>query len=199
MTDIVTIPGGVTGPALQTTQIINAKWNNAQEWFERAFEFGDGIKGDVGTAAQIPLPSLDSAIEQVTPPEGLEFDDPDAAFAFFNEKNAELTALVNETFDKMVGIAFPDMTLLADAMRSFTTHCVAGIGINAERMETYVQTSLMLVTALSPHIGYDQAARIAKHAHAHGSTLREAALELGLVSAEQFDAWVNPRNMLGNG
>ena len=89
--------------------------------------------------------------------------------------------------------------LLADAMRSFTTHCVAGIGINAERMETYVQTSLMLVTALSPHIGYDQAARIAKHAHAHGSTLREAALELGLVSAEQFDAWVNPRNMLGNG
>lgn len=130
MTDIVTIPGGATGPALQTTQIINAKWNNAQKWFERAFEFGDGIKGEVGTAEQIPLPlqSLDSAIEQVTPPEGLKLDGPDAAFAFFNEKNAELTALVNEkntemtalvneTFDKMVGIAFPDMTLLADAMR----------------------------------------------------------------------------------
>ena len=117
MTDIVTIPSGVTGPALQTTQIINAKWKNAQEWFERAFEFGEGIKGDVGTAAQMPPPSLDSDIKQVTKPEGLEFDDPDAAFAFFNEKNAELTALVNETFDKMVGIAFPDMTLLADAMR----------------------------------------------------------------------------------
>ena len=87
--------------------------------------------------------------------------------------------------------------LLADVMRSFTTHCVAGIAVNTERMEAYVQSSLMLVTALTPHIGYDQSAQIAKHAHTHGTPLREAALALGFVSAEQFDAWVQPRDMLG--
>jgi fumarate hydratase class II len=87
--------------------------------------------------------------------------------------------------------------LLADAMRSFTQHCVAGIAINAERMEAYVQSSLMLVTALTPHIGYDQSAQIAKSALANESTLREAALALGFVTAEQFETWVNPRKMLG--
>ena len=89
--------------------------------------------------------------------------------------------------------------LMADAMRSFTQHCVAGIAINAERMEAYVQSSLMLVTALTPHIGYDKSAQIAKHAHANGGTLREAALALGFVTAQQFDEWVNPRKMLGEG
>ena len=87
--------------------------------------------------------------------------------------------------------------LLTDVMRSFTTHCVAGISANTERMEAYVQSSLMLVTALTPHIGYDQSAQIAKHAHADGGTLREAALKLGFVTAQQFDDWVNPRKMLG--
>jgi fumarate hydratase class II len=87
--------------------------------------------------------------------------------------------------------------LLADAMRSFTQHCVAGITVNAQRVEAYLQSSLMLVTALTPHIGYDRSAQIAKHAQAQGSTLREAALALGFVNAEQFDAWVNPRHMLG--
>lgn len=87
--------------------------------------------------------------------------------------------------------------LLADALRSFTRHCVAGISSNPERMEAYVQNSLMLVTALTPHIGYDKAAQIAKHAHAAGGTLREAALALGFVTAQQFDDWVNPRKMLG--
>ena len=87
--------------------------------------------------------------------------------------------------------------LLADAMRSFARHCVAGITVDAARVEQLLQGSLMLVTALAPHIGYDRAAQIAKHAHAHGSTLREAALALGAVSAAQFDAWVDARRMLG--
>ena len=89
------------------------------------------------------------------------------------------------------------MRLLADAMHGFTQHCLAGITANAARMEDLLQSSLMLVTALTPHIGYDRAARIAKYAHDHGSTLRAAALAVGSVSAEQFDAWVDPSQMLG--
>jgi len=87
--------------------------------------------------------------------------------------------------------------LLADAMHSFTQHCVAGIIVDAARVEQLMQSSLMLVTALAPHIGYERAAQIAKHAHAQGSTLREAALALGAVSAQQFDTWVDARQMLG--
>ena len=87
--------------------------------------------------------------------------------------------------------------LLADAMRSFTEHCVAGIRVNQARVEELLQSSLMLVTALAPHIGYERAAQIAKQAHQSGSSLRETALALGGVSAEQFDAWVDPRSMLG--
>lgn len=87
--------------------------------------------------------------------------------------------------------------LLADAMRSFTRHCVVGIQVNEARVSELLENSLMLVTALAPHIGYDRAAQIAKHANKHQTTLREAALELGIVSAEQFDAWVDPRQMLG--
>ena len=87
--------------------------------------------------------------------------------------------------------------LLADAMRSFNQHCVAGILVNEARVAQLLQGSLMLVTALAPHIGYDRAAQIAKHAHQHGTTLREAALWLGDVSADQFDAWVDARLMLG--
>ena len=89
------------------------------------------------------------------------------------------------------------LRLLADAMRSFTLHCVAGIQVNAARVDELLRRSLMLVTALVPHIGYDRAAQIAKHAQRHGTSLREAALALGSVSAEQFDAWVDPRQMLG--
>ena len=66
-----------------------------------------------------------------------------------------------------------------------------------DRIEHNVKNSLMLVTALNPHIGYDNAAKIAKLAHANGTTLREAALELGLVTSEQFDEWVRPENMVG--
>jgi len=89
------------------------------------------------------------------------------------------------------------LRLLSDAMESFARHCVAGIVVNAQRVEQLVHSSLMLVTALTPHIGYDRAAKIAKHAHAQGSTLREAALALGAVTGEQFDAWVDAARMLG--
>ena len=88
--------------------------------------------------------------------------------------------------------------LLADAMHSFTQHCVVGIQVNEARVQELLNSSLMLVTALAPHIGYDRAAQIAKHAHKHHATLREAALAMGAVSAEQFDAWVDPRQMLGS-
>ena len=86
--------------------------------------------------------------------------------------------------------------LLADAMRSFTRHCVAGIGVDTVRVAALLQGSLMLVTALAPHIGYERAAHIAKAAHAQGISLRDAALANGAVSAEQFDAWVDARRML---
>ncbi|MGK2900797.1 MAG: class II fumarate hydratase [Burkholderiaceae bacterium] len=89
------------------------------------------------------------------------------------------------------------MRLLADGARSFEEHCARGIEANRARIAELVQRSLMLVTALNPHIGYDRAAKIAKAAHAQGSTLREAALAAGFVTAEQFDAWVRPEAMVG--
>jgi fumarate hydratase class II len=87
--------------------------------------------------------------------------------------------------------------LLADGCRSFDEHCARGIEANEDRIRELVERSLMLVTALSPHIGYDRAAEIAKKAHREGSTLREAALALGYVKAEDFDRWVRPESMLG--
>jgi fumarate hydratase class II len=87
--------------------------------------------------------------------------------------------------------------LLADGMASFNGHCALGIAPNIERIGELVEQSLMLVTALNPHIGYDRAAEIAKKAHRDGTTLREAALASGHVSAEQFDQWVVPGEMTG--
>ncbi len=87
--------------------------------------------------------------------------------------------------------------LLADAMASFDAHCARGIEVNRPRVAELVSRSLMLVTALSPHIGYDRAAAIAKHAHHAGLTLREAALALGDVTGEEFDAWVQAGEMTG--
>jgi len=87
--------------------------------------------------------------------------------------------------------------LLATGMDSFVTHCIAGLEPNEARIAELVDRSLMLVTALAPVIGYDNAAKIAKHAHQTGSTLREAALDLGLVDAETFDRVVRPEAMLG--
>ena len=85
--------------------------------------------------------------------------------------------------------------LLADGCRSFEEHCVRGIEPDAARIRELLERSLMLVTALSPHIGYDRAAEIAKKAHKEGTTLREAALALGYVKAEDFDRWVRPEAM----
>jgi fumarate hydratase, class II len=87
--------------------------------------------------------------------------------------------------------------LLADGMRSFNDHCAVGIAPNRERIAELVGRSLMLVTALNPHIGYDKAAAIAKKAHREGSSLRDAAVASGYVSAAQFDQWVVPADMAG--
>jgi fumarate hydratase class II len=85
--------------------------------------------------------------------------------------------------------------LLADAAVSFTDHCVVGIRANEARIRQLMENSLMLVTALAPHIGYDKAAEIAKAAHAHGTTLREEAIKLGYVTGAEFDRVVKPRRM----
>jgi len=87
--------------------------------------------------------------------------------------------------------------LLADAAVSFTDKCVVGIEPNRARIEELLRNSLMLVTALNPHIGYDNAAKIAKKAHRDGTSLKQAALALGLTTAEQFDRWVRPEDMVG--
>ncbi len=85
--------------------------------------------------------------------------------------------------------------LLGDACSSFDAHCAAGLEPNRAEIDRKLHGSLMLVTALSPHLGYDAAAKIAKHAHAKGLSLRDAAIALGLVTGEQFDAWVRPEQM----
>src|SRR5512134_2865758 len=87
--------------------------------------------------------------------------------------------------------------LLADGCRSFEEHCARGIEPDQARIRQLVEGSLMLVTALAPHIGYDRAAEIAKKAHRDGSTLREAALALGYVSAADFEQWVRADQMIG--
>jgi len=95
----------------------------------------------------------------------------------------------------MIANALASARLLADGMHHFDEYCARGIEPNAARIEDLLQRSLMLVTALAPHIGYDKAAAIAHKAHHEGSTLREAALALGQVSAQDFDRWVVPQAM----
>ena len=89
--------------------------------------------------------------------------------------------------------------LIGDACVSFNENCVKGIEADRARINGLMQQSLMLVTALNPHIGYDNAAKVAKRAYAENTTLKEAAVALGLLSPEQFDAWVRPENMVGPG
>jgi len=91
------------------------------------------------------------------------------------------------------------LSLIADASVSFADNCVVGITANKERINTLMQESLMLVTALNPHIGYDNATKIAKNAHKKGLTLVQSATELGIVTKEQFEEWVRPENMIGSG
>jgi fumarate hydratase, class II len=85
--------------------------------------------------------------------------------------------------------------LIHDACHGFVEYCISGIELNREQIDHYLKNSLMLVTALNPHIGYDKAAKIAKHAHQKKISLREAAVELGLLSAEDFDKFVKPEEM----
>jgi len=86
--------------------------------------------------------------------------------------------------------------LLADACNSFSLRCAAGIEPNYKRIKEHLDNSLMLVTALNPHIGYEKAAQIAIKAHREDMSLREAALALGFVTGEQFDTWVRPEDMI---
>jgi fumarate hydratase class II len=92
---------------------------------------------------------------------------------------------------------FQSVQLITEGCESFRANCVVGITPRRERIGENLENSLMLVTALNPHIGYDNAAKIAKHAHQKGLTLRAASIELGLVTGEQFDAWVRPETMVG--
>ncbi len=91
------------------------------------------------------------------------------------------------------------LALLTDAMRSFTKHCLKGLKLNTQNIETNKNNSLMLVTALAPHIGYDKAAQIANYAHKHGLTLKEAAMELKVLSSEDFETYVRPETMIAPG
>lgn len=95
----------------------------------------------------------------------------------------------------MISALLESATLLADACRSFNNHCAIGIEPNMEKIDTNLNNSLMLVTALNPHIGYDRAAQIAKKAHADNSSLKAAALKLGYMTEKEFDEWVVPEEM----
>lgn len=96
----------------------------------------------------------------------------------------------------MIYNVLQSIRLIADGCNSFTDNCVVGIEANEARIEKLLNESLMLVTALNPHIGYDNAAKIAKKAHEDGSTLKEAGMELGLLTEEQFKDWIKPLDMI---
>ena len=97
----------------------------------------------------------------------------------------------------MIHAFLESATLLGDACKSFTDHCVIGIEPNTQRINEHLKNSLMLVTALNTHIGYEKAAKIAKKAHEENKTLKEAALELELLTEEEFEKWVKPEEMVG--
>ncbi len=116
----------------------------------------------------------------------------DAAVAFAGSQgNFQLNVYKPVMLDNLLTAA----TLLAEAIRSFNDHCAVGIEPNLPRIRQHLEDSLMLVTALSPHIGYEKSAEIALHALRTGTSLREAARELGHLTEEQFDAWVDPAAM----
>lgn len=97
----------------------------------------------------------------------------------------------------MVANVLRSITLISDSVMSFTDNCVIGTQANEKRISQLLNESLMLVTALNPHIGYDAAAKIAKTAHKNGTTLKAAAVDSGLLTSEQFDQWVRPQDMIG--
>ncbi|MCC6874682.1 MAG: class II fumarate hydratase, partial [Sandaracinaceae bacterium] len=118
----------------------------------------------------------------------------DAAIGFAaSQGNFELNV-----FKPVIAYNFlQSVRLLADVCQSFDEHCARGIEPNREVITRHVQSSLMLVTALNPEIGYDNAAKVAKKAHKEGTTLKEAALALGLLTGAEFDALVRPEEMCG--
>ena len=97
----------------------------------------------------------------------------------------------------MIHNVLQSIRLIADSAVSFTDHCIAGIEPNRKHIDQLLRNSLMLITALAPKIGYDNAAKIAKTAHKNGTTLREEAVKSGLISAEDFDRIVRPEDMIG--
>ncbi|KAL3936428.1 MAG: hypothetical protein SGARI_002560 [Bacillariaceae sp.] len=97
----------------------------------------------------------------------------------------------------MVANLLQSARLIGDASKCFTENCVDGLTVNKERVEELMYASLMLVTALNPHIGYDKASEIAKKAHKAGTTLKEAAVASGYLTGEQFDQWIVPSEMIG--
>lgn len=97
----------------------------------------------------------------------------------------------------MIANYLHSLRILADASVSFAEHCLDGLEPNRKRIAELMNNSLMLVTALNPYIGYDNAAKTAKKAHKEGTTLKEAALALGVVNSEQFDQYVKPEQMVG--
>lgn len=98
----------------------------------------------------------------------------------------------------MASNALQSAQLLGDACVSFNDNCAVGIEPNYDRIKHQLNNSLMLVTALNPKIGYENAAKIAKTAHKNGTTLREEAINLGLLTGEDFDSWVRPEDMVGS-
>lgn len=97
----------------------------------------------------------------------------------------------------MVCNVLRSIRLLGDGTKGFSQHCLEGLKVNKEKINKYLQESLMLVTALNEHIGYDKSAEIAKKAHKENMTLKAAAVKLGIVTEKQFDEWVRPEKMLG--
>ena len=97
----------------------------------------------------------------------------------------------------MIANLLQSARLIGDSAKCFTERCVDGLKVNTDRVQELLGASLMLVTALNPHIGYDKASEIAKKAHKEGTTLREAAIASGYVTAEQFDQWIIPSDMVG--
>ena len=119
----------------------------------------------------------------------------DAAIAFAGASGNFQLNVYNPV---MIYNLLQSIRLLADGMRSFNENCAVGIETNDAVIETNLQNSLMLVTALNTHIGYDKAAKIAKTAYAEGTTLKDAAIKLDYLTADQFDEWVQPHSMVGN-
>jgi fumarate hydratase class II len=118
----------------------------------------------------------------------------DTAVAFAGSQG---TLELNTYRPLLIADVLHSVALLADGCRSFTEHCVAGVRADGGRIADLLGRSLMLATALTPRIGYDRAAKVAHKAHAEGTTLREACLELGYLDGNEFDRLVRPETMIG--